>query len=683
MKNESCQRANGSLFRIVLFASLILSVLAISVVTKHYASSSPNRQHSLIKDLKLNELIGENPKTGNERSRRQTQKKLNPDVSGVTTIPHWSDSFTYQKLSYKYTMVGTDPNRGSETTIIPTVIIPIRYVFEANDGYVIDALNDDFGRRIFEENLRSPIFQSANFTVGGVNVGNTQYGDAFQRANFWDVVSRRSPNYHVLLGQPTITQAYEIFVPADQGSIDFHADGSAWGVFFADGFLDQHVLNALQQANVSPQTLPIVLVGPMMGFQHHGAYEVPGGVQTYVATSVGFHFSGDILGWLNNPFNENFTPGFYEPDTLPRPPGRCDSESVLDQLEAVWIGAVNGIYPYADVSTPTGTYRLSNGAFLDYFTRAPSSRSAGGRYSFFPITRGSGIGGRPPVEIPNIPSSPCTGHIEVEKRALDYPDSLSTTARGINNLGWIVGSFRSVADNGHGVTHGFIYDGADFTQLDYPDAVFGTIASKLNDAGQVVGWYFDADGLPHGFLYFQGNYTPIDFPDSIDNTTLAFGINGHGHIVGVYDATVEITHGFIYRNGQYFALNTPFALQTEALAINDGGVVVGDTYDDPFDGPVHGFMFEKNTFKQFDFPDAFNTSTRAVNNRGMHGGNITVFNIDSLGGEFVHSGYVTIYGYPYEVYANVSGMNDQCQIVGSYFDTDLGRTVGYVATLPK
>lgn len=683
MKNRIHHLPTTPIFRTVLLASLAILLLAISVATQHTASSTAIRQRPSIKDLMLDSPVTESLKMGKEKSRRLAQKKVNPDAPGVVTIPHWSDSFTYQKLSYKYTMVGTDPNRGSATTIIPTVIIPIRYVFEANDGYVIDALNDDFGRRIFEENLRSPIFQSANFTVGGVNVGNTQYGDAFQRANFWDVVSRRSPNYHVLLGQPTIAPAYEIFVPADQGSIDFHADGSAWGVFFADGFLDEQVLNALQQANVSPQTLPIVLVGPMMGFQHHGAYEVPGGVQTYVATSVGFHFSGDILGWLNNPFNENFTPGFYEPDTLPRPPGRCDSESVLDQLEALWIGAVNGIYPYADVSTPTGTYRLSNGAFLDYFTRATSSRSAGGRYTFFPITRGSGIPGGPPVEIPNIPSSPCTGHIEVEKRVVEYPDALSTTARGINNLGWIVGSFRSASYNGHGFTHGFIYDGTNFTQLDHPNAVAGTIASKLNDTGQVVGWYFDGHLLPHGFLYFRGSFTPIDFPGSIDNTTLAFGINGHGDIVGVYDATVEITHGFIYRNGQYFPLDTPFAQQTEALAINDGGVVVGDTYDDPFDGPLHGFTFDKNTFMQFDFPDALNTSTRAVNNRGMHGGNITVFNIDSLSGERVRSGYVTIYGYPYEVYGNVSGMNDQCQIVGSYFDADLGHTVGYVATLPK
>lgn len=52
-------------------------------------------------------------------------------------------------------------------------------------------------------------------------------------------------------------------------------------------------------------------------------------------------------------------------------------------------------------------------------------------------------------------------------------------------------------------------------------------------------------------------------------------------------------------------------------------------------------------------------------------------------------GYVTIYGYPYLVNgigflgASVFGMNDKGKIVGSTFDPYLGRTVGYVATLPK
>src|SRR5436853_2356246 len=46
------------------------------------------------------------------------------------TVPYWTDSFSYRGLTYKYTMVGTDPRRGSATTIVSTVIIPMRFVFE-------------------------------------------------------------------------------------------------------------------------------------------------------------------------------------------------------------------------------------------------------------------------------------------------------------------------------------------------------------------------------------------------------------------------------------------------------------------------------------------------------------------------------------------------------------------------
>src|SRR5581483_8478138 len=51
--------------------------------------------------------------------------------------------------------------------------------------------------------ILSPIFdQSTTYTQGGVNVGTTQYVDAYQRANFWSIVQNQ-PAYHVKLGGPT------------------------------------------------------------------------------------------------------------------------------------------------------------------------------------------------------------------------------------------------------------------------------------------------------------------------------------------------------------------------------------------------------------------------------------------------------------------------------------------------
>jgi hypothetical protein len=169
-------------------------------------------QRPSIRDLMLGEeppLARENLKKGNDESNAPAQQKLDPDRAGVSTIPHWSDTFTYHGLTYEQTMVGTDPRHGSATTIIPTVIIPLRILYI--DGNVYDPTIDLIdGENPINEIRNSPIFQPTQINIGGVSMGNTQYGDAFQRANFWGSVSNGSHDYHVLLGQPTVLPAYEV-----------------------------------------------------------------------------------------------------------------------------------------------------------------------------------------------------------------------------------------------------------------------------------------------------------------------------------------------------------------------------------------------------------------------------------------------------------------------------------------
>jgi len=46
--------------------------------------------------------------------------------------------------------------------------------------------------------------------------------------------------------------------------------------------------------------------------------------------------------------------------------------------------------------------------------------------------------------------------------------------------------------------HGFLLDQGSYTTLDVPGA-FWSSAEGINDAGQIVGVYFDAGGT-HGFL---------------------------------------------------------------------------------------------------------------------------------------------------------------------------------------
>src|ERR1041385_145040 len=67
--------------------------------------------------------------TSELRARQQERgERVAPNLT-QNTIPYWSDSFTYQGLDFTYKMVGTDPQTGSGTTLIPTELIPFRFVF--------------------------------------------------------------------------------------------------------------------------------------------------------------------------------------------------------------------------------------------------------------------------------------------------------------------------------------------------------------------------------------------------------------------------------------------------------------------------------------------------------------------------------------------------------------------------
>ena len=89
---------------------------------------------------------------------------------------------------------------------------------------------------------------------------------------------------------------------------------------------------------------------------------------------------------------------------------------------------------------------------------------------------------------------------------LNVPGASSTIASGINNSGQIVGQYSNT-----GGTHGFLLSGGVYTTLDAPGAI-STEAYGINDAGQIVGQYSDNTGGTHGFLLSGGSYTTLDVP---------------------------------------------------------------------------------------------------------------------------------------------------------------------------
>jgi uncharacterized membrane protein len=59
-----------------------------------------------------------------------------------------------------------------------------------------------------------------------------------------------------------------------------------------------------------------------------------------------------------------------------------------------------------------------------------------------------------------------------------------------------------------------------------------TVAAGVNNLGQVVGGYLDAQGRPPGYRWDKGRFTTIDVPGAIG--TMLGDLNDRGEIVGVY-----------------------------------------------------------------------------------------------------------------------------------------------------
>ena len=612
-----------------------------------------------------------------DSTSRMKHGNLDPDRDHLATIPHWSGSFSYRGMNYPYTMVGTDPALGSATTTVPALIIPIRFVFA--DGTETDASADLIdGQTATHGIVNSPIFQPYPFVSGGTNVGNTQWTDAHQRANFWNYVSTKSKDYHVLLS-PVVLPARVINVPAADGAYGVGSDGTV--VHLVDvGFWDQQQQAIVDQLGV-PTSLMIIVTArtylfsgqTVLSYNYHTAIKSSAkknsiaGAQTLIFTIYFSHsdfqgivsdvggLSHEINEWLHNPFIINVSPGWNFPGSSST---QCDSLfvsadalEVCDPMEGSLAALINNT---KSISLNSFTYHIEDGVFLDFFTRSPHSRSVGGQYSFF--------GGA------TSPSSTCTGHLPLDFNFFSVPGASATYGQGINDSGQIVGGFQDST----GVTHGFLLQGGKYTTVDPPGAIY-SLPQRISNAGLIIGLYYSADGLEHGFSYQNGKYKTLDFPGA--TATEANGINVSGEIVGDYYDAQGIDHGFIFNHGSYQTADVPGSPNTVLWAVNDLGVLAGTTAPDPFNGPFTGFLRAGGNYRSVQFPGAANTWPYGLNNQGIVVGQFAAPN----GGDEL--GFVNVFGSYRAILAYPGSVNDLGQMVGIGFENG-DNVVGFTAQLP-
>ncbi len=127
-----------------------------------------------------------------------------------------------------------------------------------------------------------------------------------------------------------------------------------------------------------------------------------------------------------------------------------------------------------------------------------------------------------------------------------------------------------------------------------PQAVYYSMATAINNAGQVVGSIRYGGGAPGphpspAFLVSGGSATNLGTLGGV--SAAAKDINNNGIVVGESAIADNTVHAFIYRNGAMTDLNTLIAnsgwVLTSAAAINDKGQIVGSG---TLNGEAHGFL---------------------------------------------------------------------------------------------
>jgi probable HAF family extracellular repeat protein len=235
-------------------------------------------------------------------------------------------------------------------------------------------------------------------------------------------------------------------------------------------------------------------------------------------------------------------------------------------------------------------------------------------------------------------------------------------------------------------------------------------ALKLLGLGLLGSWQIiHADA----FLDVNGVFTTISAPGAEPGTTVATGINDSGQIVGYFANSFGGMEGFLDANGAFTTISEP-AENVMLSGINDAGLAVGTIGGFSLIGGGsffnNAFLYMNGTFTTFEVPTCENTIATAVNDLGQIGaysyncsvgalegnylysnGNLTPAPLDPLGindsGEIVNgqvyaNGVFTTLSAPGDAPGTIAfatGINNLGQIVGFFLDAS-GAQHGFLDT---
>jgi hypothetical protein len=303
----------------------------------------------------------------------------------LTTLPGWTSGFTVNGQNYSYTLLGTDPALGAATTVIPTIIVPIRLTIP---DYLVNGqpLVLD-GSRTTPNVLNSPIFHDSNYDSGH----GLQFTDAMLHAEF-----TQAPKDWHLKFSPSVAPVID--VTTTPGKTDVYiAKSGKYAAVINDGVVDKAILKTLRQ-NFTPTAYVVfvtynALEGGAFGY-HSGLLSKDGtALQIFTYTSW-LEGVGDVFG-LPSPNS----------DTLAHEAAEVVHDAFGTSLTLKWGDWFDNnrcFQPYIEVgdavedapakvqNTPQivtvngtpKTYTVQSEALLPFFTRQYPSPAIHGAYSW-------------------------------------------------------------------------------------------------------------------------------------------------------------------------------------------------------------------------------------------------------------------------------------------------------------
>ncbi len=278
---------------------------------------------------------------------------------------------------------------------------------------------------------------------------------------------------------------------------------------------------------------------------------------------------------------------------------------------------------------------------------------------------------------------------------VNVPGAVATVARGINNLGEVVGFYQTVSCSNYDrnvpncPTKGFKLVNGSYIKLMVPNST-ATAITGANDYGDLVGFYTKADGSRHGFIWYHQNVVKtIDFPGTTF-TTVPMGINKTGTVVGglwaVSSSFTGSVSGWVWMNGTFSNMNPGGSGNGTCCqsvnGISNNGLIVGQVLMADF---FQGWLKEATdqdfwkTQSGDTFATALDNNTDVTGYSGLTGWFARHIELNEGTGDAneVTPSFMVV-SFPNSQWTRTFGMNNSRYVAGTYADS-AGRQHGFIA----